>query len=114
MTLAEGGFWDHKAYGLNVWGQAIAGIIFAIALNVIRLRIPWLPLNPVAAPLVMSMMGPYWWLPLMIAWVIKYITVQVGGTKLYETMLLPAAVGFLIGTIFIWGVGILYVLSTLV
>ena len=114
MTLAEGGFWDHKAYGPNVWGQAIAGIFFAIALNVIRLRVPWLPLNPVAAPLVMSLMGPYWWLPLMIAWVVKYATVQVGGTKLYETMLLPAAVGFLIGTIFIWGIGIIYVLSTLV
>ncbi len=114
LTLAEGGFWDHKAYTSNIWGQAIAGIFFAIALNVIRLRIPWLPLNPVAAPLVMSMMGPYWWLPMMIAWVVKYVTVQVGGTKLYETMLLPIAVGFIIGTIFIWGIGILYVVLTLV
>ncbi len=51
---------------------------------------------------------------MMIAWVVKYVTVQVGGTKLYETMLLPIAVGFIIGTIFIWGIGILYVVLTLV
>ncbi len=114
MTLAEGGFWDHKSYAPNIWGQAVAGVLFAILLNVVRLRIPWLPLNPVAAPLVMSMMGPYWWLPLIIAWVLKYTTVQVGGTKLYERMLMPATVGFLAGTILIWAVGIIYVLLTLV
>ncbi len=103
LTLVTGGFWDHQSYGIEIWGQVIMGAVFAIGLNIIRLSRPWLPLNPVVAPILLSLRGPYWWLPMLIAYVIKFLVVRVGGTKAYTSYLLPAAVGYLIGTAGIWG-----------
>ncbi len=103
LELATGGLWDHKSYGLEIWGQAILGIVFAIGLNILRLSRPWLPFNPVAAPLLLSLRGPYWWFPMLIAYIIKFLVVRIGGTKMHTTSLLPAAVGYLLGTASIWG-----------
>jgi hypothetical protein len=103
LTLATGGFWDHKSYGIDIWGQAIMGAIFAIGLNILRLSRPWLPLNPIAAPILLSLRGPYWWLPMLIAYVIKFAVVRIGGTQAYTSYLLPGAVGYLLGTAGIWG-----------
>ncbi|MFX0209554.1 MAG: DUF6785 family protein [Candidatus Hodarchaeota archaeon] len=101
--LVTGGFWDHQSYEIDIWGQAIMGMVFAIGLNILRLSRPWLPLNPIAAPILLSLRGGYWWLPILIAYLIKYTTVRIGGTKAYTTYLLPAAVGYLIGTAGVWG-----------
>ncbi len=103
LELATGGLWDHKSYGPEIWGQAILGAVFAIGLNILRLSRPWLPFNPVAAPLLLSLRGPYWWLPMLIAYVIKFLVVRIGGTRVYSSSLLPAAVGYLLGTAGIWG-----------
>ena len=102
-SLVTGGFWDHQSYDVDIWGQAIMGMVFAIGLNILRISRPWLPLNPIAAPILLSLRGGYWWLPMLIAYLIKYTTVQIGGTKAYTSYLLPAAVGYLIGTAGIWG-----------
>jgi hypothetical protein len=109
-TLVTGGYWDFLSYEVDIWGQAILGIVFAIGLNIIRLSNPWLPLNPIAAPILMSLRGGYWWLPILIAYLIKYGTVRIGGTKAYTTYLLPAAVGYLLGTAGIWGYSLLSIM----
>jgi len=101
--LVTGGFWDHQSYEIDIWGQAIMGMVFAIGLNIIRLSNPWLPLNPIAAPILLSLRGGYWWFPILLAYIIKYATVRIGGTKAYTSYLLPAAVGYLIGTAGMWG-----------
>jgi len=103
IELAKGGFWDHQTYNIDIWGQAILGMVFAIGLNIIRITRPWLPLNPIAAPILMSLRGGYWWLPILIAYVIKFSVVRIGGTKAYIKYLLPGAVGFILGTAGIWG-----------
>ncbi|MHA2032284.1 MAG: DUF6785 family protein, partial [Candidatus Kariarchaeaceae archaeon] len=103
LTLARGGFWDHQSYGIEIWGQAIMGVVFAIGLNIIRLTSPWLPLNPIAAPILLSLRGGYWWLPILIAYILKFIVVRIGGTRAYTQYLLPFAVGYLIGTAGMWG-----------
>ncbi len=103
LELASGGFWDHKSYGIDIWGQAIMGAIFAIGLNILRLSRPWLPLNPIVAPILLSLRGPYWWLPMLIAYLIKFAVVRIGGTQAYTSYLLPGAVGYLLGTAGIWG-----------
>ncbi|MFX0086032.1 MAG: DUF6785 family protein [Candidatus Hodarchaeota archaeon] len=103
LELAAGGFWDHKTYEIEIWGQVILGAIFAIGLNILRLTRPWLPLNPIAAPILLSLRGGYWWLPMLVAYLIKFGVVRIGGTKAYTNYLLPAAVGYLIGTAGLWG-----------
>ncbi|MFX0013154.1 MAG: DUF6785 family protein [Promethearchaeota archaeon] len=113
MTLAAGGFWDHRSYEIDIWGQAILGMVFAIGLNILRLSRPWLPLNPIAAPIILSLRGPYWWLPMLFAYIIKFLVVRIGGTKAYTTFLLPAAVGYLIGTAGVWGYSLVVVMIPL-
>jgi hypothetical protein len=109
-TLVTGGYWDFLSYEVDIWGQAILGIVFAIGLNIIRLSNPWLPLNPIAAPILLSLRGGYWWLPILIAYLIKYATVRIGGTKAYTTYLLPVAVGYLLGTASVWGYSMLSIM----
>jgi hypothetical protein len=113
LQLAKGGFWDHQSYDIDIWGQAIMGAVFAIGLNILRLSRPWLPLNPIAAPLLLSLRGGYWWLPMLIAYSIKFVVVRVGGTKAYTQYLLPAAVGYLIGTAGMWGYTLIAVMIPL-
>ncbi len=108
--LVTGGYWDFLSYGVDIWGQAILGIVFAIGLNIIRLSNPWLPLNPIAAPILLSLRGGYWWLPILIAYLIKYAVVRIGGTKAYTGYLLPAAVGYLLGTAGVWGYSLLSIM----
>ncbi|MHA2297737.1 MAG: DUF6785 family protein [Candidatus Hodarchaeales archaeon] len=103
IELTRGGFWDHRTYDIDTWGQAIMGAVFAIGLNILRLSRPWLPLNPIAGPILLSLRGGYWWLPIVIAYIVKYLVVRIGGTRAYTQYLLPAAVGYLIGTAGIWG-----------
>jgi hypothetical protein len=103
LELAKGGYWDHQTYEINIWGQAILGVVFAIGLNIIRLTRPWLPLNPVAGPILMSLRGGYWWLPILIAYLIKFTVVRIGGARAYTRYLLPGAVGFILGAAGIWG-----------
>ncbi|MHA2224077.1 MAG: DUF6785 family protein [Candidatus Hodarchaeales archaeon] len=110
FELVTGGNWDFLSYRVDIWGQAILGMVFAIGLNIIRLSSPWLPLNPIAAPILMSLRGGYWWLPMLIAYLVKYVTVRIGGTKAYTSYLLPAAVGYLLGTAGIWGFSLIAVM----
>ncbi|UCE12993.1 MAG: hypothetical protein JSV04_12475 [Candidatus Heimdallarchaeota archaeon] len=114
MELARGGYWDHKSYEIDIWGQAILGMVFAIGLNILRLSRPWLPLNPVAAPIILSLRGPYWWLPMLIAYLIKLLVVRIGGTRWYTSYLLPGAVGYLVGTAGMWGYSLLVVMIPLI
>jgi len=36
------------------------------------------------------------WLPALIAWILKYLTLRIGGSKLYEEYGIPVAAGFAI------------------
>jgi hypothetical protein len=40
---------------------------------------------------------------MLIAYVIKFAVVRIGGTQAYTSYLLPGAVGYLLGTAGIWG-----------
>jgi hypothetical protein len=45
------------------------------------------------------------WLPALIAWILKTITLRVGGSKLYENYGIPVATGFATGFISIAFIG---------
>jgi len=38
-----------------------------------------------------------WWSPFLAAWILKTITLKIGGSKLYEEVGVPVAAGFVVG-----------------
>jgi len=89
------------------WPQMIAGIAFAGALSFLHARFAWFPLEPIGFLLATdghALIEGIWTMTLA-AWVLKTITLRVGGSKLYEGTGIPAAIGFIIGLIIITIVG---------
>jgi len=39
------------------------------------------------------------WVPILVAWVVKTIVLKTGGSKLYESMIVPFAAGFILGEV---------------
>jgi hypothetical protein len=89
------------------WPQMIAGIAFAGILSFLHARFVWFPLEPIGFLLATdghALIEGIWTMTLA-AWVLKTITLRVGGSKLYERTGIPAAIGFIIGLIVITIVG---------
>ena len=85
---------------------AVIGAIFMAALSWLHARFIWFPLEPVG-----FMIGTTGasvlhglWMPFLVAWVLKMITLRAGGAKLYEEYGAPiasgAVTGCMIGMIF--------------
>lgn len=73
------------------------GVVMYTILWVLRLRLPWFPLNPIGLMFVDAHFAAYaQWVPFMLAWLAKYLTFKVGGSELYEKML-PLWLGFIVG-----------------
>ena len=75
----------------------IWGFIATILLLILRMRFVWFPVHP--AGIVVGVgadvkAGPAFW----VAWFLKYITLRVGGTALYERVV-PFAVGVGVGAV---------------
>ncbi len=66
-------------------GLAIAwGMIFTFFLYTMKLQIPWWPFHPLGFAVSASYsIGPLW-LPLMIAWAAKLVSLKVGGMRTYR------------------------------
>lgn len=77
----------------------IAGMIIVGGLYYLHSRFIWFPFEPVGWILGTSYMTMVWgiWFPFLIAWVLKTLTLRIGGTKVYETTGIPVAAGFLTG-----------------
>ena len=77
--------------------HAIAGALFAIILMYLHARFLWFPLEPISILMVTGrdIEGP--WVMVVAAWILKKLTLQIGGSKLYEDVGVPTASGFLVG-----------------
>jgi len=77
----------------------IVGMIIVGGLYYLHSRFIWFPFEPVGWILGTSYMTMVWgiWFPFLIAWVLKTLTLRIGGTKVYETTGIPVAAGFLTG-----------------
>ena len=71
-----------------------AGIIVTVILMFLRMKFPWFIINPAA--LLFYDIG-IWFLHLLIALVLKYITIKVFGAKFYEEVGVPIAVAYIAG-----------------
>lgn len=77
----------------ETWGLAIAGTVAAIAIYIMRARFPWFFINPVG-----MMVLPNWWWPTWVgAFLIKYISLRIGGARMHERYVLPFSAGYCAG-----------------
>jgi len=83
------------------WGAGLAGFIIVAALSLIRTRFIWWPLHPIGFLLAT---GPanFWlreWNAFLEAWIAKYLTIRIGGSKLYEEYGIPFVGGGVAGIV---------------
>lgn len=83
----------------NWWGYGAIGIVIMGLVYFLHSRFLWFWPDPAGVILGFSnyIDERVTFLPILIAFVIKYIIFKVGGTKLYEDVGVPCAIGFLSG-----------------
>jgi hypothetical protein len=92
------GEWPPLETALSV---GLVGFIIMMALNLLRARFAWWPLHPLgfimaAAPSVLYMRA---WNNFFGAWVAKYLTLRIGGSRAYEEYGIPVASGLMAGCV---------------
>jgi len=96
--------WDDIPNVGNWVPYFFAGIIIVGALSLLHNRFTWFPFEPIGFlngtsynSLISGM-----WLPFLVAWVAKTVTLRVGGSKLYEEYGVPIASGLVAGCMLIY------------
>jgi len=69
------------------------GIVACFVIFWLRGMFTWFFINPVG----FQIGGPSWWMIYITAFIIKYITLKVGGVRAWEEYLLPTVVGLALG-----------------
>jgi hypothetical protein len=80
-------------------GAALAvgvGIAFSLALLILRTTFIWWPLHPVGYAVSSSWSMSLLWMPMLIAWAIKFAVLHFGGLRLYRRGL-PFFIGLILG-----------------
>jgi len=93
--------WWAAAPAAEPWIEyTLFGVVATAVLSYLRSRFIWFPFEPIGFILgttsASSLFGL--WLPFLIAWVLKTVTLRVGGAKLYEKRGVPIASGAVVGT----------------
>lgn len=88
------------ALGEGPWYiNVVIGMIAVAFLTFMHTRFVWFPINPIGFILGFGftsyLMG--YWFPVLIAWILKTLTLRVGGSKAYEDYGLPIATGAIAG-----------------
>jgi len=79
------------------------GIIFTIAISTLRARYGGIfsYISPVGI-LMAGAQGLGFWLPCIVALVIKMIAIRVGGLRIYNEKIIPLGIGLIMGEAFLW------------
>lgn len=88
---------------------AIAGFIIVISLFYLHSRFVWWPIHPMGF-LLSGGMYIVWtgvWTSFLVAWVLKYLTLRIGGSKAYEQYAVPFVGGTLVGLVLTVLVGVI-------
>ena len=74
-------------------------VLIVVILDFLHARFVWFPFNAVGFVISMSRLNIKMglWAPFLVAWVLKAITLRVGGSKLYEKVGVSIAAGFVTG-----------------
>jgi len=81
------------------WPQAIAGVITAIVLTYLHARFIWFPFEPIGMLIGLDPWGMLLclWQVAGVAWILKTLTLRIGGSKAYEEHGILVAGGLLVG-----------------
>ena len=93
IPLATAGYMPWYVYALI--GAIITGVLYFL-----RVRFPWWPIDPIGFIVNCDALdvGFAFTTACIPAWILKVLTFRIGGTKLYNEVGLPLAVGFICGT----------------
>jgi len=73
------------------------GVVLVVALSLARERLPWLRIS--AAGIILGMAyGMKFWAPFIVALIIKYIVLRIGGVRLFEEKVKPIMIGLFYGS----------------
>ena len=81
---------------LNKMLAYVVGLGFTLALMALRVRFVWWPFHPVGYAISSSWSMNCLWLPILIAWGIKTLTMRYAGPKAFHKVI-PAALGLILG-----------------
>ena len=73
-----------------------AGLALTIALSVMRVNFVWWPFHPAGYALALSYAMEYFWLPIFIAWLLKFLIIRYGGISLHRRAI-PFFLGLILG-----------------
>lgn len=81
--------------------QSIAGLLLAGVLLLLRIRYAWWPLEPLGfvVGITRRFVGYVDFFTVLITWIVKYVTIKVGGRKAYEEIGVPVALGIIAGEV---------------
>lgn len=72
------------------------GFLLAVVLSVMRAYFVWWPFHPAGYALALSYAMEYFWMPVFIAWLLKFVILRYGGIKLYRQAI-PFFLGLILG-----------------
>ncbi|MEM1990126.1 MAG: DUF6785 family protein [Thermoproteota archaeon] len=75
------------------WIYTIMGFILAVVLMMARMKFPWFWINPVGVATGVIFMNMITLIAL--AFIVKYLTLKLGGAKAHDNILVPAVVGIM-------------------
>jgi hypothetical protein len=82
-------------------GAAILGFVVLAAFSLLQRRFSWFTVSTTGV-FTGAMFGSLLWLPMLVAAILKYLTLRTAGTKTYEDVGKPMAVGTLAGAGFVF------------
>ncbi|MCS7119834.1 MAG: DUF6785 family protein [Nitrososphaerota archaeon] len=95
-TNVVGDYWRGGVIAQPVAGQWVQFVVTAIGISciyILRSKFPWFPLNAAGVALGFLWVVDFLFFPSIIALVLKWIILKVGGLKLYEEKAMPLMVG---------------------
>lgn len=81
----------------TIFAAIAIGFAIVVLLFQLRARYPRWPFHPIAFPLVVTGMYPQMFLPIIIAFIAKRLTLRFGGSEAYSKYGVPIAIGLIIG-----------------
>jgi hypothetical protein len=98
-NFANPASWIRKPSREPIIPYIAVGFLVTLLLEYLHARFIWLPLSGVGFVIGMSRINIKWgwWGPFLVAWILKTITLKIGGSKLYEEVGVPVATGFVVG-----------------
>jgi len=85
----------------DYWIKAIAGAVVGVVIVLLRDKLSWFRVS-LAGLTLGVMFGEQIWMAVIISLIAKYLTLRVGGAKLYQEKGVPIALGFFFGYMMAW------------